>query len=485
LAKNRAVSETARKPAPAVNPQNGLGIEFRNEHSMFRDFEQLKLQKKTPSFNAELQKFHKAHLPSTEKVEFAVVSKFIREQGRSVRSETEAIPQEFINDVDKLNKAFKGKNNAYNLYMKSQTGKVKVPPGKRFSEVISIKYKQVSEVEKRKLTNAASHEYGSEYRKLSSKWSRQKLMIPQFLNPYTPAGAGVARADLKLWNNVNKEVKNQRNTDKFVKKGRLSKNKENREAKKAARERYGFHKDLLFIQKFHMMFIMQQKKANPNKTLKEIMQIDPKKVLSKLQITKLQKESDKLLEQYNQQNAVAAKKAIAAKDWAVLKKSEVQNIASEQERKEYAAYLKELNSQPEESEGKPAKNFDDFLAKELTRIRAESRQKYGFEPNLKFSNTAYKLYMAKNNVSPGTVKNWKSKISKIELTQLEKEAAELKRKFEQKNQFAAKKAIAAHDWHALQMVEVRKYGTADDLKAFKKAKTDLTAKISLDFTAKK
>ena len=49
------------------------------------------------------------------------------------------------------------------------------------------------------------------------------------------------------------------------------------------------------------------------------MQIDPKKVLSKLQITKLQKESDKLLEQYNQQNAVAAKKAIAAKDWAVLK----------------------------------------------------------------------------------------------------------------------------------------------------------------------
>ena len=35
------------------------------------------------------------------------------------------------------------------------------------------------------------------------------------------------------------------------------------------------------------------------------------------------------------------------------------------------------------------------------------------------------------------------------------------------------------------MVEVRKYGTADDLKAFKKAKTDLTAKISLDFTAKK
>ena len=113
--------------------------------------------------------------------------------------------------------------------------------------------------------------------------------------------------------------------------------------------------------------------------------------------------------------------------------------------------MKDLNSQPEESEGKPAKKFDDFIAKELTRIRAESRQKYGFEPNLKFSNTAYKLYMAKNNVSPGTVKNWKSKISKIELTQLEKEAAELKRKFEQKNQFAAKKAIAAHDWHALQV----------------------------------
>ena len=36
-----------------------------------------------------------------------------------------------------------------------------------------------------------------------------------------------------------------------------------------------------------------------------------------------------------------------------------------------------------------------------------------------------------------------------------------------------------------QMVEVRKFGTADDLKAFKKAKSDLTAKISLDFTAKK
>ena len=35
------------------------------------------------------------------------------------------------------------------------------------------------------------------------------------------------------------------------------------------------------------------------------------------------------------------------------------------------------------------------------------------------------------------------------------------------------------------MVEVRKFGTADDLKAFKKAKSDLTAKISLDFTAKK
>ena len=92
-------------------------------------------------------------------------------------------------------------------------------------------------------------------------------MIPQFLNPYTPA-ATVARADLKLWNNVNKEVKNQRNTVKFVKKGRLSKNKENRESKKAAREKYGFHKDLLFSQNFHMMFLMQQKKANPKKTLK-------------------------------------------------------------------------------------------------------------------------------------------------------------------------------------------------------------------------
>ena len=114
-------------------------------------------------------------------------------------------------------------------------------------------------------------------------------------------------------------------------------------------------------------------------------------------------------------------------------------------------YLKELKSQPEGSEGKTAKNFDDFLAKELTRIRAESRQKYDFEPNLKFSNTAYKLYMVKYNVSPGTVKNWKSKISKIELTQFENEAAELKRKFEQKNQFAAKKAIAAQDWHALQV----------------------------------
>lgn len=49
------------------------------------------------------------------------------------------------------------------------------------------------------------------------------------------------------------------------------------------------------------------------------MKMDPKKVLSKWQIAKLQKESDQLLEQYNQQNAVAAKKAIAAKDWAVLK----------------------------------------------------------------------------------------------------------------------------------------------------------------------
>ena len=49
------------------------------------------------------------------------------------------------------------------------------------------------------------------------------------------------------------------------------------------------------------------------------MKMDPKKVLSKLEITKLQKESDKLLELYNQQNAAAAKKAIAAKDWAVLK----------------------------------------------------------------------------------------------------------------------------------------------------------------------
>lgn len=49
------------------------------------------------------------------------------------------------------------------------------------------------------------------------------------------------------------------------------------------------------------------------------MKMDPKKVLSKLELTKLQKESDKLLELYNQQNAAAAKKAIAAKDWAVLK----------------------------------------------------------------------------------------------------------------------------------------------------------------------
>ena len=113
--------------------------------------------------------------------------------------------------------------------------------------------------------------------------------------------------------------------------------------------------------------------------------------------------------------------------------------------------MKELSSQPEESEGKTAKNFDDFIAKELTRIRAESRQKYDFEPNLKFSNSAYKLYMVKYNVSPGSVKNWKSKISKIELTQFENESAELKRKFEQKNHFAAKKAIAAQDWHALQV----------------------------------
>merc|ERR1711937_1013797 len=184
----------------------------RVDPEMFRDFRTIEIAEKTPSFNAELQKFHKAHLPSTEKVEFAVVSKFIREQGRSVRSDTEAIPQEFINDVDKLNKAFKGKNNAYNLYMKSQTGKVKVPPGKRSSEVISIKYKQVSEVEKRKLTNAASHEYGSEYRKLSSKWSRQKLMIPQFLNPYTPPDSPIAKADRKIWSAVQKEFQSEQIT---------------------------------------------------------------------------------------------------------------------------------------------------------------------------------------------------------------------------------------------------------------------------------
>ena len=49
------------------------------------------------------------------------------------------------------------------------------------------------------------------------------------------------------------------------------------------------------------------------------MQMDSKKVLTKAQITKLEKESKQLLDEYNQQNAAAAKKAMAAGDWMALK----------------------------------------------------------------------------------------------------------------------------------------------------------------------
>ena len=93
-------------------------------------------------------------------------------------------------------------------------------------------------------------------------------MVPQFLNPYTPPESAVAKADRKIWSAVQKEFQSEQITQKFAKKGKMAKTKESREMKKAAREKYGFHQDLLFANSFHMLFLKQQKKLHPNKTLK-------------------------------------------------------------------------------------------------------------------------------------------------------------------------------------------------------------------------
>ena len=111
------------------------------------------------------------------------------------------------------------------------------------------------------------------------------------------------------------------------------------------------------------------------------------------------------------------------------------------------------------------KEFSKFKAqknKEMFKIR---RANYSFNEEIYFRSTSYMMYLAhaktqnpertlKQLVAEG--KNWKEKISEIQLANFEKQSTRLKQVFDKQNKQGSLEAIQAKDWLAIKVRYLQK-----------------------------
>ena len=298
----------------------------KNRNSIFKlmFLEQLKLIKKAKSdnFSDACKAFQTNFLPSTEGDSFKEISLYVKRHNEEIaESEDRSTVEVFFADIEELARAFKSRSNAYVLYSKQQSGKVVVPDGQRFLQVVSASYKRLTAGQKNKLVTDAGHRYNTMYREVSAKYAKSNLVIPQFLNPYKPVDSITSIADRNLWTQIKKEQASFKNQAAVQKRSSKAQKEENKAERTELRAKYNFHEDFKFGLNPHVLFVKQHKKLNPQMLLIDILKNAEalKKTLTRAQMSSLEKESATMRTAYDAQNKVAAKKAIQNQDWAALK----------------------------------------------------------------------------------------------------------------------------------------------------------------------
>jgi len=459
------------------NVTRTLGYQFKVDESVWRDFEKLRLaDKRSDSFSSACDGFQVKYMPQTEEASFKNIKKFVTEL-ESTKTGME-VNEDFVADIAMLAKQNKAKSNAYNLFVKQQSGKLTIPKGKKFVAVVAQKFRNCPDQEKKKLLSAAEREYQALYRRLSTKYGRENLTIPQFLNPYNTDQV-VAEADRSLWSKVAKQMKTEQNAAITAEKERKAKKIENTAIRDELRAKHGFNENFVFPNTARKLLIKQQIKAQPGKILKDILKDLPQveKRLTAGQKSKLEKEAKSLEDAYNKQNAAAAVRAIAAKDWMALKKVEVIANGTDEDLIEFLRAKRDSQqigeesadtSDPEKSEKKKMKAMADMAS--------EARVKYGFPKKPK---SVYLMYLEKTGKSVQDMKGmkkdaWKKELSKQTMAAFEAKSQEAKKKYETETRVAATKAIQEQNWMALRVGEVKAYGSKEDMQAYNKAKRFLS-----------
>ena len=123
------------------------------------------------------------------------------------------------------------------------------------------------------------------------------------------------------WFKVAKQMKTEQKAAITAEKERKAKKMENTAIRDELRAKHGFNENFVSPNTARKLLIKQQIKAQPGKILKDILKDLPQveKRLTAGQKSKLEKEAKSLEDAYNKQNAAAAVRAIAAKDWMALK----------------------------------------------------------------------------------------------------------------------------------------------------------------------
>jgi len=454
---------------PVQSVTRTVGYQFKSDEAVWRDFEKLRLaNKRSDSFPSACDGFHGKYMPQSEEASFKNIKKFVKELESNKTDVT--VGETFLADIEMLAKQYKTKSNVYQLFCKQQSGKLTVPKGKRFVSVVAEKFRNCPDREKTKLLSAAEREYEALYRRLSSKHGRENMTIPQFLNPYNNDQV-VAQADRAIWSKVANQLKKDQSAATTAEKERKTKKQENSAIRDELRAKHGFNAKFVFPDTARKLLIRREMKANPGKLLKDILKELPKaeKKLTAAQKSKLEKESKTLEEAYNKQNAAAAVRAIAAKDWMALKKTEVIANGTPEDLTEFNRAKRESLQIGEPSDAKTSEG------KQMKAITNEARVKYAFPKKPK---TVYMLYLATSGKTPQDMQGkqkdaWKKELSKQTMATLEAKAQEAKKKYEMETRVAATKAIREQDWIALRVGEVKAYGSKEDMQAYNKAKRDM------------
>lgn len=445
-----------------------LGQAFTADGAIYRDYEQLKLLKRQGDHNFDivLKAFHTNYVPSTVDVNYSHISKHIKKQTAEVPLESAS--DQFIADVQDLYRDFKTKENMFMVYIKQNTDGIKKATKKdeRFLAAAGRMFKTLNDYQKKQLATAAGNAYSAKYRAMSAKHAKNQMTIPQFLNPYKPSDSVVAIGDKTLWSQIEKEMKSDAKVAGIVKLQKSGK----KERLNEQRKQYGFHKNFNFAARPHILTVKHLIQKNPGVHLTDLLKnLDTYKAkMTQAELKKIEKESETLFGEFKQQNEAASLKAVEAKAWAALKESEVAAYGTKEDLKAFRKERRQKQLTIVKMES--GKDFSKFLGKAAKEEQRKMREKNGFHQDLTFRSVPYMLFMARNNLNVTTAPAEFAKLSSSEKSALQKESTKLKAAFIKQNKAAAKSAIAAGDWMALKVGEVKQFGTAANFKDFNHAK---------------